>query len=569
MTFVPGDTVGPYEIVERQGQGGMATVYRAYHAALDRFVALKFLNPAYSDDDSFLARFQREARVVARLEHPNIVPIYDFAEHEGRPYLVMKFIDGETLKERLFRGHLTLDEGMRVIEAVGHALIFAHKQGVLHRDIKPSNILIAEDGSIFLADFGLARLARMGSSTISSEMLLGTPHYISPEQAQGTSDLDERTDIYSFGVVLYELIVGQVPFDSDSPFSIIHDQIYEPLPMPRDINPDVPEAVERVLLKALAKPKAERYASAKGLLTAFLAAATGDRIGVLRPPSETLDDLGEVSELEEAAIAWSEEPDIEPPSEASALPPAQELAVEDAPQKQRTWTLVVAGVILACACLAVVFNARGLINRAWNQTPTVRVITPAQRTLMPAGTAIATVGPAQHLQTAEALSTAGEIRDAVEELVTAGEQFLDEKSYVQAAKVFQWLADELGGPSSVGFQMRDSLIEALFLGATMPGMDQIIIELKADYPDWSVITTVEARVLLLGGEMEGSAQLIDSALLANPDDALALALQVEWLIASEKYQDAERIVNRLVRRPLQPWLSDHVAHLSTEIENAT
>jgi serine/threonine-protein kinase len=157
MAFVPGDLVGPYEIADREGQGGMATVYRAYHAALDRFVALKFLNPAYTDDEGFLARFQREARVVARLEHSNIVPIYDFAEHEGRPYLVMKFIDGETLKDRLFRGHLNLDEGMRIIEAVGRALIFAHEQGVLHRDIKPSNILIEEDGSIFLADFGAGK----------------------------------------------------------------------------------------------------------------------------------------------------------------------------------------------------------------------------------------------------------------------------------------------------------------------------------------------------------------------------------------------------------------------------
>ena len=269
MSFNAGEMVGPYRIIGQLGQGGMATVFEAYHAALDRYVAIKVLHPAFLEDPSFLTRFQREARLVAKLEHPNIVPIYDYTEHEGRPYLVMKYIEGETLKATLSRGLLSKEEVARVVDSVGTALAFAHKSGILHRDIKPSNVLMAADGQIYLSDFGLARIAQSGGSTLTSDMILGTPQYISPEQALGKKDLDEGTDIYSFGVLLYELTVGKVPFNADTPFSIIHDHIYSPLPMPRHVNPAVSEAVERVLLKALAKDRRDRYKDVHALVDAF------------------------------------------------------------------------------------------------------------------------------------------------------------------------------------------------------------------------------------------------------------------------------------------------------------
>lgn len=275
MPFVVGETIGPYRLVEQLGQGGMATVYKAYHAALDRYVAIKALHPALLEDAGFLARFQREAHLVARLEHPNIIPIYDFSEHEGRPYLVMKYIKGQTLKAYLAGQRLEMREILRIVEAVGAALAYAHQQSVLHRDIKPSNVLLTDDGQIYLADFGLARIAAGSSSTMSGDMLIGTPQYISPEQASSRSDLDARTDIYSFGVMLYEMVVGQVPFSSDTPFSVIHDHIYTPLPMPRRIRPEVPEVVERVLLKALAKDRQDRFQSVTEMVEAFRAAATG------------------------------------------------------------------------------------------------------------------------------------------------------------------------------------------------------------------------------------------------------------------------------------------------------
>ena len=269
MAFKPGENVGPYQIIDQLGQGGMASVYKAYHAALDRYVALKVLHQAFNEDSTFIGRFQREAKVVAKLEHPNIVPVYDYAEHEGRPFLVMKFIEGDTLKARMGTSPLSSREIEQVVETVGSALAYAHKQGVLHRDIKPSNVLITSENVMYLADFGLARIAVAGESTLSTDAVMGTPQYISPEQAMGKKDLDARTDIYSFGVMLYEMVVGQVPFSADTPFSIIHDHIYTPLPLPRSVNPNVPESVQRVLLKSLAKNREDRYQTVNELIEAF------------------------------------------------------------------------------------------------------------------------------------------------------------------------------------------------------------------------------------------------------------------------------------------------------------
>ena len=225
MSFTVGENVGAYRIVEKLGQGGMATVFKAYHPSLDRYVAIKVLHPAFQEDVNFLARFQREARIVAKLDHPNIVPIYDFAEHRGDPYLVMRFIEGQTLKARLQCGPLDTAEIRRVIDAVGSALAYAHQQGVLHRDIKPSNVILTPEGQVYLTDFGLARMAEGGESTLSRDMMVGTPQYIAPEQAKGETSLDARTDVYSLGVVLYELLVGRVPFQADTPYAVVHDHI--------------------------------------------------------------------------------------------------------------------------------------------------------------------------------------------------------------------------------------------------------------------------------------------------------------------------------------------------------
>ncbi len=275
MPFVIGENVGPYRLIEKLGKGGMATVFKAYHPSLDRYVAIKALHPAFMEHPGFIDRFEREAKVVARLEHPNIVPIYDFSEHEDRPYLVLKYVRGETLKARLDKAKLTYKESRQIFRVIASALAYAHQEGVLHRDIKPSNVLLDKNGGIFLADFGLARIAETSQTTLSGQMMMGTPHYISPEQAKGLGDLDSGTDIYSLGVMMYELLVGDVPYQADTPFSVIHDHIYSPLPLPCEMNPDLTEEIQKALLKALAKKREDRYAGMSDMMAVFLKAFDG------------------------------------------------------------------------------------------------------------------------------------------------------------------------------------------------------------------------------------------------------------------------------------------------------
>lgn len=353
MSFAVGENVGPYRIIEQLGQGGMATVFKAYHASLDRYVAIKVLHQAFNEDSTFLGRFQREARVVAKLEHPNIVPIYDYSEHEKRPYLVMKFIEGDTLKARLNKGPLSSQEIEQVVDSVGSALGHAHKQGILHRDIKPSNVLISTDGVMYLADFGLARIAQAGESTLSADSIMGTPQYISPEQAMGKRELDSGTDIYSFGVMLYEMVVGQVPFSADTPFSIIHDHIYTPLPLPMDINPNVPEPVQRVLLKALAKDRSDRYATIEELCAAFKSAWVAAGV-----PMQGTAITMRPQRLKEQVPA----PSVEKTSAKTA-------AAKSPVAKRSPWGWVAAGLVLVL-CMAVGLFAVRSLPRFRNQQPT-------------------------------------------------------------------------------------------------------------------------------------------------------------------------------------------------------
>ena len=283
MTLNTEEHFAGYEIVTQVGSGGMATVYQAYHERLDRHVAIKIMHDTFVQDDTFLERFQREARIVARLEHPHIVPVYDYDEFEGQPYLVMKFIEGGTLKRRLIKRGITLDEIKSVMTMLAEALTYAHEKGVLHRDIKPSNILIDERDLPYISDFGLARILQVGDSTISHDMMLGTPFYISPEQARGERDLTPATDVYSFGIILYELLVGQAPFLADNSYAIVHEHIYTPPTPPSQINPDLSETVDEVLQKALEKEPSQRYQSATALMDDFKLALAESGVRQLPP----------------------------------------------------------------------------------------------------------------------------------------------------------------------------------------------------------------------------------------------------------------------------------------------
>lgn len=376
MAWQQGERVGPYVIDSQLGQGGMATVYKAHHPQLDRHVAIKVMHQNFLEDESFHARFQREAQIVAKLEHPHIVPVYDFSEHEGQPYLVMKFVPGKTLKEYILkRGALDLDDIVRIMSAVSSALSYAHKKGVLHRDIKPSNIVIDEEDTPYLTDFGLARIVQAGESTMSADMLLGTPNYISPEQARGKKNLDARTDLYSLGVVLYELVVGRVPFTADTPFAIIHDHIYTPLPMPTQINPAIPPALEAVLLRALAKQPADRYADASELMQDFKDAIEEANLKELSPDRVSVASvsLARLQEEREAAEASADSDSITPmlsqtriqnanaprAQVATGSVPAtgtgsyQTAMVVNSPPSGRIWSLGGCGVFLALTFLII------------------------------------------------------------------------------------------------------------------------------------------------------------------------------------------------------------------------
>ena len=265
----PGQQIGPYRIVSQVGQGGMATVYKAYQAAMDRYVAVKVLPSEFARSAEFMGRFQQEARTIANLEHAHILPIYDYGESDGITYFVMRLLETGTLKERVTAKPLTLDDIDRIFSEVADALGYAHQHGVIHRDIKPSNILIDKNGSTFLTDFGIAKILEEGSPQYTSTgAITGTPAYMSPEQAQGEK-LDPRSDIYALGIVLYEMVTGRVPFEAETPLAVILKHLQATLPPPSMLRPNLSPDIERVLLKALAKNRDERYASCKEFLDAW------------------------------------------------------------------------------------------------------------------------------------------------------------------------------------------------------------------------------------------------------------------------------------------------------------
>jgi tRNA A-37 threonylcarbamoyl transferase component Bud32 len=454
MAFKIGENVGAYRIISQLGQGGMATVYKAYHASLDRYVAIKVLHAAFKEDPTFTARFAREARVLAKLEHANIVPIYDFAEHNGDPYLVMKYVEGDTLKARMSHGALPMDEVLKIVDAVGGGLSYAHKQGILHRDIKPSNVIITNDNQYFLSDFGLARIASAGESTLSQDTMLGTPNYISPEQAKGVRDLDARTDIYSFGVLIYEMVVGRVPFSGDTPFAIIHDHIYTPLPLPSKVNPNVSEDVERVLLKALAKDRDDRFADASALVSAF---------------HQTISQPASTSMLMKAAAGAAATSPVTSDATATAqapgaAPTVQAAKLADQKPKSKTWMWIAAGVggLVVLAIIGVIaFNAIRNFNQNSNRqtqsarggtnvalgTPQPQGGTPrppqggATSPFLPTAIAMVATNPNNadsHLRLAQSYFESGRPSDAVSEYIKAAELSRnDPRIYLEGARVMQ------------------------------------------------------------------------------------------------------------------------------------
>ncbi len=288
MENLTGRQFGPYQIVAPLGEGGMAAVYKAYQPSMERYVALKVLPRQLASDPQFVARFQREAKLLAQLQHPHILPVFDFGEADGYSYLVMPFVQSGALIDILKGEPLPLPRLRQIVSQLGDALNYAHARGLIHRDIKPSNVLLDESGNCLLTDFGLARMVEASINLTSSGSIMGTPAYMSPEQGSG-QPLDGRSDLYSLGVMLFEMATGRVPYKAETPIAVIFKHIQDPLPPARALNPALPEALEKVILKALAKRPEDRYQTASEMTLALQAAILDARTGAFTPtPQPTL-----------------------------------------------------------------------------------------------------------------------------------------------------------------------------------------------------------------------------------------------------------------------------------------
>ncbi len=336
MQELIGKTIGQYRIIEQIGKGGMATIFKAYQPSVDRYVAIKVLPLEFARDPNFVKRFEQEAKAIAALEHSHILPVHDFGTQDNINYMVMRYVSSGTLSDVMGK-RVPLEKVVKYVGDVARALDYAHSRGVVHRDIKPSNILLDEQGDVLLTDFGIAKMVQGAESTqlTATGAVLGTPAYLSPEQAK-SSTIDGRSDIYSLGVVLYELLTGQPPYQAETPLAVVLKHLHDPLPPPRTIDPTISEAFERVVFKAMAKNPNDRFATAGDMARALNNAL-----------------------LESQA---QRRPEIAP---LPAPPPVKETpavkTITDAPgqtmqlagKKSRSTLYIIGGVALALACVTV------------------------------------------------------------------------------------------------------------------------------------------------------------------------------------------------------------------------
>ncbi|MBN8640069.1 MAG: protein kinase [Anaerolineae bacterium] len=274
-----------YELRERIGTGGFGAVYKAYQTTVGRDVAIKVILPDRANQPDFIRRFESEAQLIARLEHPHIVPLHDYWRDPDGAYLVMRWLRGGSLRDALDKGAFEPRAAVLLLDQIAEALAFAHRANVIHRDIKPGNILLDEDGNAYLTDFGIAKDLNLPTSQTESNVILGSMDYISPEQARSES-VTPRTDIYSLGVTLYEIIAGQHPFPNVSPIERLYKHITDPLPEITTLNPDIRAAVNQVIQKATAKNPDHRYADALEFAADFREA-----VGLQRSPSSPVEVL--------------------------------------------------------------------------------------------------------------------------------------------------------------------------------------------------------------------------------------------------------------------------------------
>ncbi|MFN8517239.1 MAG: protein kinase [Chloroflexia bacterium] len=287
MSTPQGDIVGNYRLIERIGRGGMGVVYRGQHLRLGSDAAVKVLAASLAEEADFVQRFRREAVSAAALDHPSIVRVWDYGEQDGLAYLIMPLLTGGSLESRLRKGPLSLDQALDYLRAIADALDYAHSKGLVHRDLKPANILLDERGEAHLADFGIAQVVGSEERLTRTGVGIGTPEYMAPEQLQGRAE--RRSDLYALGVVLYQMLSGQVPYSGSTPYEVITKHLTAVLPPVRRFNPALPPAVDEVLARVLAKSPEDRYESGAAFFAAFaraIGAASAQADSVPCPDSQ-------------------------------------------------------------------------------------------------------------------------------------------------------------------------------------------------------------------------------------------------------------------------------------------
>jgi serine/threonine-protein kinase len=320
MPDLSGHRIGNYQLTGRIGQGGMAVVYQGRHVVSGETVAVKILSSQAADEASFARRFRREARVLMELKHPHIVPVTDFGEVDDVAYLVMPYLRVGSLAQRMAQAPLNAVEGGRVFGEIASALEYAHQKGVVHRDVKPSNVLMTEEGRALLSDFGLAQI-HDASVSLTGSMMLGTPAYVSPEMVRG-EPVDARADQYALGIILFEMTTGELPFNAETPMAILVKQANEPLPRPRQVRPNIPEAVERVILRATAKYPQDRFGS-----------------------------VAEMDHFFQAALAHALDPQrFRAPTIALPQTAVAKVPVPKEDRRRRRWAALVPALLLLLAC---------------------------------------------------------------------------------------------------------------------------------------------------------------------------------------------------------------------------
>jgi serine/threonine-protein kinase len=283
-----GRQFGAYEVLEELGSGGMGKVYRARNTTLDRLVALKTLSGFLSSDQAFVQRFLKEARVAARLNHPNIVQIYDFGHIEETHYIAMEYVDGQSLRKQLAMGRFNEHDALIVARQAVRGLAVAHAQGIVHRDIKPDNLMLTMKGEVKIVDLGIAKRLDEDQNQTQTGQAIGTPHYISPEQIKGQKDIDGRADIYSLGATLYHLVTGRAPYKGTSGALVMSMHLTAPMPDPREHEPTLSEGICRVLRKMMAKERDERYKDMIALDQDLYRVQTGETPEIDEPSSTAI-----------------------------------------------------------------------------------------------------------------------------------------------------------------------------------------------------------------------------------------------------------------------------------------